>query len=258
MDHFRDHTAMSPRELAGRVALVTGAGSGIGTASARLLARAGATVLVSDVDRDSGERVAAETGGRFVFLDVTDPDAWEEVADQVDLAHLNAGVITGRLPLRLEDLTISAWQRLRAINIDGIVNGVLRLVPAMARRGGGAIVVTASSSGLIPFPGDPLYAGSKHFSVGLVRSFAGLLAPAGVTLNAVCPGPTDTPAIPPWLRAALGPRLLTTEEIAAVVVDRLRGTSSGEIWTVAKDVPPAAHQFAPWPGFADHPEPPEH
>jgi len=215
-------------------------------------------VLVADVDRDSGERVAAEVGGRFVQLDVTDPAAWAQVAERerAELVHLNAGILTGGLPLRFEDLTLDAWQRLRAVNIDGVVNGLLALVPAMARRGGGAIVVTASSSGLIPFPGDPLYAGSKHFTVGLVRSFAGLLAPVGVTLNAVCPGPTDTPAIPPWLRAALGSRLLTTEEVAAVVLDRLRGTASGEIWTVAKDHPPAIHHFTPWPGANDHPEPP--
>ena len=183
------------------VAIVTGAASGVGAASARRLARGGASVIVADVDDAAGEAVANEIGGRFVHLDVGDPVGWRELADElgaahgVALAHLNAGILSGTEESDFLATPIDRTLALVKVNLEGVILGVHALAPVMIEHGGGAITVTASLAGLIPYGGDPVYAATKHGVVGFVRSAAPQLRRAGVRLNAICPGGIDTPLV---------------------------------------------------------------
>ena len=186
--------------LDGKVAVVTGGGSGIGLAAVTRLAAEGASVVVVDLDVPAGEAAAAAHGGRFVRADVGDPAAWAEVVDAattgfggIDLAYLNAGVTTQQ-----GDITAVTDEQVRRVfgaNVDGVVFGVRAVVPAMQARGGGAIVATASLAGLFPFAPDPLYTATKHAVVGLVRSLAPQLEAKRISVNAVCPGIVDTPLV---------------------------------------------------------------
>ena len=188
------------RELAGKVAVVTGGGSGIGLATATRLAAAGVSVAVVDLDGASAERAAAGLGGLGLQADVGRSDGWPGIVDAVtarfggiDLAHLNAGVMTGEADITA--LTDETYRRVPSVNVDGVVFGVRALVPALAARGGGAIVATASLAGLIGFSPDPVYCLTKHAVVGLVRSLVPQLAEHHITINAVCPSIVDTPLI---------------------------------------------------------------
>jgi len=230
-------------DLAGKTALVTGAASGIGAATSRLLVRAGARVVLCDVDDRAGGELAAELGSDFVHLDVADPAGWSLLDVEPDLLLLNAGVVTGPTQLTLDDLTVENWDRLRRVNVDGTMYGILRFAGGMAARGGGAIVVTSSLTGLIGYAGDPLYAATKHFSVGLVRSLSGLLSPHGVTINAVCPDATDTGILTADQRTDWEHDLLGAEDVAITVVDLFGQDRSGQAWLVVKGRVPEPFHF---------------
>ena len=200
------------RDLAGAVAVVTGGGSGIGLATATLLADAGVSVAVVDLDRTAAERTAESLGGLGLQADVGRPEQWPGIVDAVtsrfggiDLAHLNAGVMTGEADIVA--LSDEAYRRAMSVNVDGVVYGVRAVVPAMAARGGGAIVATASLAGLIGFSPDPIYCLTKHAVVGLVRSVVPQLAEHGITINAVCPSIVDTPMVGDKPRPARGQRV---------------------------------------------------
>ncbi len=222
--------------LGGKVAVVTGGASGIGRATAVRLAEEGATVVVADIDAAGARKVADEVGGSAVELDVGDPADWRRVVDElsasgdsgVDIAFLNAGIATGED--RITHLTDDAYRRIMAVNVDGVVFGVRALVPLMARGGGGAVVVTSSLAGVIAFPPDPLYTLTKHAVVGLVRSLAPQLQRDGITINAVCPGITDTPLVGGVLRRQLeesGFPIMPPEQIAAAVVEAVLDGGTG-------------------------------
>jgi NAD(P)-dependent dehydrogenase (short-subunit alcohol dehydrogenase family) len=221
----------------GQLALVTGAGSGIGAASARRLAADGASVIVADVDTTSGAAVAEAIGGRFVGLDVGDPDAWDALvadAGPIRLAHLNAGIAMGEYPVRIEGSSLAAYRKVMRVNADGVFLGARALVPGMAERGGGAIVATASLAGLGPHADDPVYSATKHFVVGLVRSLAPPLAEAGITINAVCPGGVATALLDTIGRPDPLPDqpFMDPAEIADAVAALLGGTETGEAYMV--------------------------
>src|SRR5205814_2142575 len=149
----------------GRCAVVTGAASGIGRASARRLAAEGAAVLAVDLAEAPLRAMADETGAEPLVFDVADARAWDVVAErEPDLAHLNAGVGTPGLDLgAFDDAT---YARIRGVNVDAMVWGLRCLVPGMRRRGGGAVVMTASTAGLQPYGGDPFYTLTKYAVVG--------------------------------------------------------------------------------------------
>jgi NAD(P)-dependent dehydrogenase (short-subunit alcohol dehydrogenase family) len=224
-------------DLRGKVALVTGAANGIGAATARSLATAGATVVVADVDHEAGATVAADVDGRFVPLDVTDADAWACVVDglgRLDVVHLNAGVMTRPRSAPYGDdavawLTPAGYERVRSVNVDGVVLGTLACLPAMAD--GSDVVVTASVAGLVSQPEDPFYSMSKHAVIGWVRSAAPALAGRGVRLQAVCPGAIDTAIVPSDLRDTLGPNAFSPPSyIAAGVLHALGHGRPGDVW----------------------------
>ncbi|HYH52023.1 MAG TPA: SDR family oxidoreductase [Acidimicrobiia bacterium] len=249
--------------LGGRVAVVTGGASGIGHATAVRLAEEGATVVVADIDAAGAHKVADDVGGSAFELDVTEPAAWQRLVDQlsgpaggggvggVDIAFLNAGVATGED--RITELTDAAYRRIMSINVDGVVFGVRALVPLIAGRGGGAIVATSSLAGIMGFAPDPIYTLTKHAVVGLVRSLAPQLERDGITINAICPGITDTPLVSGVMRHQLeqhGFPMMPPEQIAAAVVDAVLDGRTGRALVCQPGREPTEFRFSNVPGPA--------
>ena len=192
-------------QIEGKVAVVTGAGSGIGRATARALARAGAVVVVADVDEAGGSETVGlvhDAGGHAGFrrTDVTEPRSLEATfaaveADHggLDIVHNNAGLVCGE-PL-WPDITPETLLRVMAVNLGGVVVGTRLAIPALRRRGGGAIVNTASMAALYPLTPDPIYSATKAGVAMFTRACAPL-AEEGIRVNAVLPGLVDTPLLP--------------------------------------------------------------
>jgi NAD(P)-dependent dehydrogenase (short-subunit alcohol dehydrogenase family) len=259
--------------LEGRRALVTGAASGIGLATARRLAEEGARVAAADLDEIGGKRAADQIGGKraadqiggkraadqiggfFVRCDVTDPvgvaEAFRQAEEQLgglDIVHLNAGVTTGRS--EVEDLTDDEYRRIIGVNVDGVVFGVREAIRALERSGGGSIVATASIAGLVAYAVDPIYAATKHAVIGLVRGVAPQVVERGITINAVCPGITDTPMIggARQMLEASGFPIIKPEEIAEGVVQAITGGGTGEAWVCQAGREPLRYEFRGVPG----------
>ena len=226
-------------DLRDNVALVTGGAGGLGSATCRALAEAGAEVVVADLDEAKGAALADELGGHFVKADVSDLDSNEamvaravELAGGLDFAYLNAGVTTGCGVG--EDFDLERYRRAMSVNLDGVVFGVHAVLPALRERGGGAIVATASLAGLTGVPLDPLYAANKHGVVGLVRSLGPTLSAEGIRVNAVCPGFAESGMIAPFRDALIqeGVAIKPPGDVAGVVIGLFAGDMAGECWFV--------------------------
>jgi NAD(P)-dependent dehydrogenase (short-subunit alcohol dehydrogenase family) len=240
------------------LAVVTGAASGIGAATARRLADGGARVVVCDVDDAAGGAVADAIGGRFVHLDVGNAAAWAALAaslrstsGRVERVLLNAGVLTTAAPTPFLDVPVGRLARVRAVNVDGVLLGVHSLAPLLAASGGGAIVATASLAGVGPWADDPMYAATKHAVVGFVRSVAPQLAARGVRLHAICPGGVDTGLLDRGRKAELvaeGRALLDADEVAVAVVDLLDRPEAGLVHTIVVGRGAEPYRFSGVPG----------
>lgn len=186
-------------------ALVTGAGSGIGRATAERFADEGAAVLVADIDDDAGEEtvnhVEAEGGNAtFVEVDVSDSSAVKSMVEraveeygQLDFAVNN--VAAGVTPAPVTDIAEEDWDRVTDISQKGVWLGLKHEIPAILNSDGGAIVNTASLAGVRGSPGRSPYSASKHGVVGLTRTAALEYAEENLRVNAVCPTIVETAAI---------------------------------------------------------------
>lgn len=190
---------MSAGRLEGKVALVTGAAGGIGSATARIFAREGARVALVDVDEPAVRALGRELGGGALAMaaDVADGVAVQRYVARtvdelggIDVLFNNAGV-EGAVAL-VHEQDEEQFDRVLRINVRGVWLNLKHAAVAMIARGGGSIVNTASVGGVRALPHVAPYVASKHAVVGLTRTAAVDLAPFGVRVNAVCPGPVDT------------------------------------------------------------------
>jgi NAD(P)-dependent dehydrogenase (short-subunit alcohol dehydrogenase family) len=236
-----------------KVALVTGGAGGIGTALCGRLAKLGYTVLVVDVDLEAARRVAQPLGGNAFRADVGDPGdnramvgyALERFG-RLDVAVLNAGVNSEQPPDVALD--VERYRRTNAVNVDGVVFGIDACTPVLARQGG-AIVVTASLAALRPEQANPLYAMGKSAVLGYVRAMSVPLARSGITVNALCPGFTDTPilGITKKLMRKQGFPLLTPEDVADAFETVLSDPETGQAWALVAGRPATRFAFPPVP-----------
>ena len=225
--------------ISDKTAVVTGAGSGIGRASAERLAAEGANVVVTDVVADTGEEtvdIIEDAGGDAVFVevDVSDPDSVAGMVDTavetyggLDFAHNNAGILTGFA--RVTDIEDNQWDRLLDINLKGIWNCMKAELPVMADEGGAAIVNTASEAGLVGMGGLASYSASKHGVVGLTKTVALEYASRGVRVNAIAPGPTETNIQANTEGGSTDPTTFEFDTSAMVDVPMGRGATADEM-----------------------------
>ena len=187
-------------QLQGKVALVTGAASGIGAATARLFREHGALLVLADIDAGRGEALARELEAVFVATDVTREDEVEravettvELYGRIDIMVNNAGVV-GAVG-SIMDTDARHWQATQAILLDSVFYGIKHAARRMRGQGGGAIVSLSSIAGVMGGLGPHAYTAAKHAVIGLTRSAASELSQYGVRVNAVAPGTTVTPMI---------------------------------------------------------------
>jgi NAD(P)-dependent dehydrogenase (short-subunit alcohol dehydrogenase family) len=223
------------------VALVTGAASGIGLATARLLAQHGARMVIGDLARDAGEKAAHDIGADgaealFVEADVTDGaqmrhaiDAATERFGKVEIFHNNAGIGEGGESLFDEGARF--WEKTLDVDLRALIQAVQLEVQYLRRHGGGGVIInTASMAGLVPVPTTPVYAASKAGVIHFTRSLA-YLAAEGIRVNAVCPTFTDTPMVRVAGEAAIQLMkrevggLLRAEQVAEGVLELVRDDS---------------------------------
>ncbi len=189
---------------AAKVALVTGAASGIGAATAARLHQSGAHVVLTDIADDAGVSLAARLGERATYrrLDVTSSEDWAATIDAVSTAHGRLDVLVhnagGGFSGDIESLTLPQWRAVFALNVESVVLGTQLALPLMRRSGeGGAIVIVSSVAGLIGVPELPAYGAAK----AAVRNFAKTVAlhcaakGDGIRCNSIHPGFTDTPMV---------------------------------------------------------------
>lgn len=214
--------------LDGRHALVTGGGSGIGAAvAAALTARGVAVTVLGRTESRLAETVAAGKAGAYAVADVTRPEQLEaavaRLASPVDILVNNAGAAESA-PFARTDRAL--WDRMIGLNL-GAVYEITRLVlPGMAERGWGRVINIASIAGLTGFPYVAAYCAAKHGVIGLTRALAREFATKGVTVNAVCPGYTDTDLVQGAVARIEGKTGRSPDEIRAELI---RGNPQGRL-----------------------------
>jgi len=227
------------KELSGKVTLITGAGSGIGRATAMTFARNGARVIVADIDGEGGGKtvkMAEETSAQALFIPV-DVSKADQVKEMVKIAVetfggldvlVNCAGIIAKVRALMADYPLEMWERTMAINVSGTFYAMKYAIPAIVESGGGAIVNLSSVLGSAGDANRTAYVASKHAVVGLTKVAALGYARKGVRVNAIGPGMTETPLIEDllkdkeakWFMLAMHPigRFATAEEIANLIL----------------------------------------
>ena len=190
------------QRLQDRVAVITGAGSGIGLATARRMAAEGAVIVAVDIDETAGAKVAAETGGTFVAADVSREDDVQRLFDgvvaqhgRVDIAFNNAGISP---PEDDSILTtgLDAWRRVQEINLTSVYLCCKHVLPHMQRAGRGSVINTASFVAVLGAATSQIsYTASKGGVLAMSRELGVQFAREGIRVNALCPGPVNTPLL---------------------------------------------------------------
>ncbi|MBB4380799.1 SDR family oxidoreductase [Bradyrhizobium sp. SBR1B] len=203
------------QELAGKVAAITGAASGIGLECARALIGAGARVVLIDRAEEALSKACVELGDQAIPLriDLTDPESMQammplllEKAGQLDIFHANAGAYVGGEVLGGDP---DAWDRMLNLNINALFRSIHAVLPHMVERRSGDIIVTSSIAGLVPVVWEPIYTASKHAVQAFVHTLRRQVAKHGLRVGAVAPGPVVTALIKDW------PKEKIEEEMAA-------------------------------------------
>ena len=216
------------QDLSDRVAAITGAASGIGLECARTLLAAGARVALVDRDADKLTNLCAELGDRAipVVVDLTDPASVATMLPQIlartgqlDIFHANAGSYVGG---PIVDGDPDQWDRMLNLNINAAFRSVHAVLPHMIERKTGDIIMTSSIAGLVPVVWEPIYTASKHAIQAFVHTVRRQVAPHGIRVGAIAPGPVVTALISDWpkdkLEAALAAGdLMEPTEVAAAV-----------------------------------------
>jgi NAD(P)-dependent dehydrogenase (short-subunit alcohol dehydrogenase family) len=256
---------MHPPKLEGKTAVVTGAGSGIGRATAQAFAAAGARVALCDIDEARVHAVAAELGDRALLaqrVDVSDraqmrafADAVHALVPGVDVVVNNAGVAVGGTFL---DTTLDDWDWLLGVNLRGVVHGCHFFLPKMVERGAGGQVINLSSIlGIFPAPGVSAYVASKFAVLGMSQTLRAELAPHRIGVSAICPGLIATQIVADGrMQGGVGSRKtsvvdvfakrgLSPTKVADAILDSVR--TNPAIRTVGYDgwALAAAHRIAP-------------
>ncbi|MEU6330036.1 MULTISPECIES: 3-oxoacyl-ACP reductase [unclassified Streptomyces] len=190
------------RRLVGRTAVITGAGSGIGLATARRLASEGANVVCADIDETAGKAAAAEVGGLFVQVDVTDSDQVEalykaafDTYGSVDIAFNNAGISPDDDDSILTT-GLDAWKRVQEVNLTSVYLCCKHALPYMRDQGRGSIINTASFVAVMGAATSQIsYTASKGGVLSMSRELGVQFAREGIRVNALCPGPVNTPLL---------------------------------------------------------------
>ncbi len=236
-------------EITGKAAVISGAASGIGRATALELAKRGAKVVIADLDEQNGRKVVDEIGaaGGIAVFRHCDVTRTEDLAGafaccfdhfgSFDIAHNNAGIAGDDL---FED-TSGSWTRMVDINLTAVIDATRIAVREMRRGPGGVIINTASMGGLLPMPNSPVYAATKAGVVNFTRSLSYLAEQHQIRVNAICPSFTDTPLVRRGEdgdarikeMGALVGGVLQPEDVAAGVVEMIEDDSrAGSIMRV--------------------------
>ncbi|WP_030385508.1 SDR family NAD(P)-dependent oxidoreductase [Streptomyces sp. NRRL S-241] len=217
------------QRLEGKVVVITGAGRGQGAAEARLCARAGARVVVTDVREDEGRAVAAELGDRGLYVrhDVTDPESWAIVVKEAVRAFGTVSALVNNAALwrtaHVERQRLDEFEALLRVNLLGPFLGIQAVAPVLRAGGGGSIVNISSTAGLVGIPGHAAYGSTKFGLRGLTRSAALDLGADRIRVNSVHPGAIDTPMVAEavagrdWSHVPLG-RIGRPEEVGELVL----------------------------------------
>ena len=218
-------------KLTDKVAIITGAASGMGKAIALLFAEEGARVVIADIDDTGGKQTTDEinsSDGKAVFVhtDVSNPtdiknlvDAVVDEFSKIDILINNAGIFMKLTPV--EEIDESTWDRIYSVNVKGVFHGAKYVIPVMKKAGGGVIINTTSMTGLRPGSMQSAYASSKGASITLTKALASELAQYNIRVNCICPALTETPMLfdsELWEHVSETPhplgRLLRPEDIA--------------------------------------------
>lgn len=226
-------------QLDGKVALITGAASGIGAACARTFAREGAKLLLTDLDDTGGQSIGEATGGVFVRQDVTDEASWPDVVATAERRFGGLHVVVANAGIGImgpaADMSFADWRRQMSVNVDGVFLSVKYCIPLLRRSGGGSIVIMSSVAGLRGSAGLAGYSATK----GAVRLFAKSIAlecaQAGdkIRVNSVHPGIIDTPIwtkMPPGANTTLNAQLIAASIVPMGEAGRPEDVADGVLY----------------------------